>query len=565
MAESLPIDSENHSKDLSALDTAAAVQAQDETKATGNDQPHGLRLFLVVFALLLCMFLVALDLTIVATAIPSITDEFHSLADIGWYGAAFFITLAVFQALWGKAYKHFNLKLVFLITVLLFEVGSLICGVAQNSITLIVGRAIAGLGGAGVTGGIYTIIAFIVPPPKVPAYLGLIGAVFSVASVAGPLLGGVFSGEVTWRWAFYINLPIGAVSILLVLVLFHTPTAVKPAPIAAKGLLFVTDIPGIALSLGALICFTIAMQRGGVTESWSSPNVVGTLVGFVVMVIVFAIVEWRSGENAMLIPRLLKNRTIAAFCVFIFFLNACNLSILYNLPQYFQVINGVTPTFSGIRNLPMIFTTAFSALPSGALLGRSGHYQPFLIFGSAMITLGAGLIYTLDQDSSIGKIIGYQIIVGVGIGSSIQVPVTAAQAFSKPEDIAVVTAVILFFQLATGAIWVSAAQAVLSNRLIAVLKELAPNLNPADVLAVGATELRNVFHGADLDHVLQSYMIGLKDAWAMSIGLGGMTFLASFLGERKSLKSSKPSAIEENGETNTEAGVKVDSKTGEQL
>lgn len=224
-------------------------------------------------------------------------------------------------------------------------------------------------------------------------------------------------------------------------------------------------------------------------------------------------------------------------------LNGANFILVYTLPQYFQVINGVSATQSGIRNLPLIFGTAFCALGSGYILGRVGFYQVFLVSGAAMIMLGAGLVYTLEIDSSIGKIIGYQLLLGIGVGVSIQVPITTAQAISAPEDIPVVTAAVLFFQLVAGAIWVSASQTLLNNRMIIALKGLAPNLSPESVLAVGATDIRSVFHGADLDHVLQAYMIGLKDSWALAVALAGVTFLIAFAGEWRSLKGVKASPV----------------------
>lgn len=164
------------------------------------DYPRTFELVFIVVALILSIFLVSLDMTIVATAIPRITDEFHSLNDVGWYGSAFFLTLASFQSTWGKAYKYFSLKPTFLLSIGIFEVGSLICGVAQNSVTLIIGRAIAGMGGAGIASGAYTIIAFAVPPAQRPAFTGTLGAAYGCASVIGPLLGGVFTSHATWRW-----------------------------------------------------------------------------------------------------------------------------------------------------------------------------------------------------------------------------------------------------------------------------------------------------------------------------------------------------------------------------
>ncbi|KAI1817360.1 MFS gliotoxin efflux transporter glia [Poronia punctata] len=522
--------------------TDEVAQVQDEDDMV-DDRPHGLRLAIIVAALLLSIFLVALDLTIVATAIPRITDDFHSIDDIGWYAAAFFITLGVFQSTWGKAYKHLNLKMAFLSAVFLFEIGSLICALARNSTTLIVGRAIAGLGGAGITGGIYIIMAYIVPSEHAPIYIGSIGAVFSVASVAGPLLGGVFTGELTWRWCFYINLPVGGVALVLVMIFFHTPKSAQAVPISPRQLLVTMDLPGVALCLGLLIALTLALQWGGTASPWSSSRVIGLLVGFGVMTILFGILQWRMAENAMLVGRVLKQRTIAALSAYIFFLNATNFTLVYNLPQYFQVIKSLSATQSGILNLPLIIPSAVFSFASGYALSRVGWYSLFLTVSAAALAIGAGLVYTLDAGSTLGEIVGYQIIVGFGIGGGIQVPVTAAQAFSPPSDIATVTTVILFFQLVSGAIWVSVSQAILNNRLIASLAASAPHISAQEVFRVGATDITKIFHGADLDHVVDAYLTGLKSAWALSIVLGGITFISGFFAEWKNLRGTKVQAI----------------------
>ncbi|MCJ1470076.1 hypothetical protein MMC07_008721 [Pseudocyphellaria aurata] len=518
---------------LTRIESPAKV---DDNHEAVSIYPGRLALSFILVALLMAMFLVALDMTIVATAIPRITKEFDSLDQIGWYGSAFFLTLAAFQSWWGKAYKYFPLKITFFISIFLFEMGSLASGVAKNSTTLIVGRAITGVGGAGITGGVYTIIAYIVPPPKVPQYIGLVGAVFSFASVAGPLMGGVFTDQLSWRWCFYINLPIGGAALAILFFTFHNPASAKPAPATWKEILLQMDFPGLVTLLASIICFVLALQWGGVTKAWGSADVVGTLVGWIVLLLVFVVIQYVQGERALLVGRMLKSRNILACCVFIFFLNAANFLVTYYLPIYFQAIDGVSPTDSGIRNLPLILSISLFAILSGGLVGKVGYFQPFLVIGAIFATVGAGLLYTLGIGSSAGQYIGYQVLVGIGVGTSIQIPVIAAQALSDMAEIPVVTAVVLFFQLVSGALSVSVAQSLFTNRLIAALPSHAHSVNVQQVLVTGATDIRNTFRPDEVEGILNSYLIGLRAAWAMGIGLAGMAFLASFLPEFKSIK-----------------------------
>lgn len=216
-------------------------------------------------------------------------------------------------------------------------------------------------------------------------------------------------------------------------------------------------------------------------------------------------------------------------------LNSANFLLIYNLPEYFQIVQGASAIDSGLQNLALILSTALTTLISGYALGKVRIYPAFLITSAGFLTLGAGLIYTLDSGSSLGKIIGFQILVGVGVGMGIQVPVAAAQdafvAGGSPADVPVATAVVLFFQLIAGAVFVAASQALLTTRMVATLATLAPGLAPSTVLGVGATEIRSVFSGSDLSNVVQAYMAGIKDSWAMSIGLAGVTFLVAFTGK----------------------------------
>ena len=519
------------------------VAKEEGNKATADagyvmdtsDFPDPRTLFWIMIALLISMFIQSLNSTIIATAIPKITDDFGRVDQVGWYGSAAFLTFASFQPTWGKAFKYFPIKATFFVSLFIFELGSLVTAVAPSSTALIIGRAIAGAGAAGVSSGVFTIIAFSAPPAKAPAYMGITGAAYAIAVFVSPLLGGVFAQRVTWRWCFWINLPIGGLAAIVVFFSYKTSKAATPQPATWKEILLQMDPVGTFLITAAVVCYLLALQWGGSTKPWSDSTVIGTLVGFVLLFIVFVANELWMGDRALLQPRLLKIRRIWTTNAYVFFISGGFFALIYYLPIYFQVIQGFDPLASGVRNLPIMIGCLLCVL-SGFLVVGSGHFVPFMVIGSAMGTVGCGLCYTLDINTSSSHWIGYQAITGIGIGLGIQIPMMACQGAVGMMDLSSVSAIVLFFQTIGGSFGVSAAQAAFASTMTKKLRTKAPDVDRGDVLATGATMLRNSFPPEQIPKILRAYMDGIKVVFALSIAFVGISFLFSVMPRWEKLK-----------------------------
>jgi MFS family permease len=353
------------------------------------------------------------------------------------------MTFGAAQPSAGKMYKYFNLKWSFLGSMFLFEVGSLICGVAPNSKALIIGRAIAGLGGAGLSVGGTSIVSFTVPPVKRPMMMGIIGMTYAVAAVLGPLLGGAFTDSVTWRWCFYINLPIGGIAAVALFIFFHLPTsAVTPQISWAKKLLHLDPV-GFALAMGGITCFALALQYGGNTHPWKSGMVIGLLIGFGLLALTLVGWELWLGDYAMMPRRLWKQRSLSTTAPYQFFFMGSYVVLLYYLPIYFQSILGTSPIKSGVNNLPLVVAAAVFALAGGAVVMATGRPQQVMFVGSMLSTAAIGLIYTLDIGTSTRKWVGYQVFTGAAMAFAIMHGLSIAQANVGIEDLTAVTANLL--------------------------------------------------------------------------------------------------------------------------
>ncbi|KAG4437721.1 hypothetical protein IFR05_006804 [Cadophora sp. M221] len=507
----------------------------------------GIRLHLVLFGITAVMFLVMLDMTIVVTAIPSISNDFDSIKDIGWYGTAYLLSTAALQPLSGKLYQYYTSKKLFLGGVFMFEVGSLICALAKTSDVFIVGRAVSGIGSSGLTVGLITILASSAPLDKRPLYLGFMMGVGSIGLVLGPVIGGILSQHASWRWCFWINLPIGGITAAL-LTFIHIPNAKlavtgKPTTLETLNRL---DLPGFALFAPTCVMLLLAVEWGGVTYSWSSANVIGPLCGSAVLLGIFLFWEGRRGDTAMIPFYLLKNRIVVCACVTMTLSQGSLMVVTYYIPLWFQVVKNASPTMGGVYYLPSVGSQVIGSIMTGALTSRLGYYTPFAIAGTALTSVSCGLMSTLTPTSNAGMWIGYQLISGFSRGLTMQQPLTAIQAVIPKHRLAVASSFLMFCQILGGALFVSFGQTIFSNALKPALKRYAPDVDAETVYAVGASAFRTVITKDQVRGVVLAYNDALNKVFYLGAGATVVAFGSSFGLGWTNLKAKKASEDVEN-------------------
>ncbi|KAI5855061.1 major facilitator superfamily transporter [Durotheca rogersii] len=476
-----------------------------------------LSFILVLVALSLSLFCVAIDNIIIATAIPAITDEFHAINHIGWYGSGYLLPTCAFQLLSGKLYSRYAAKWIFLGALFLFEVGSLISAVAPSSAVFIVGRAIAGVGAAALFTGSLVIVATIVPPEKAPAFQSVNAATFGVASAVAPLIGGAFTDNVTWRWCFYINLPIGGVSAPLVLFLLKTRT---PAHTAASlgQVLWNLDLLGLVFFLPSIICFLLAMEWAGIQYDWSDWRIIVVMVFFGVLLVAFVADQFFMGEDATVPVRLAKQRTIAAVSWYNMFSFGAFNTAFYFIPLYFQGIKNTSAEDSGIRMIPLVVVQVVVIVITGILSAKSGHYVPFFVASCTVAAVGLGLLTTWGVDSSAGEWVGYQVLIGFGLGMGMQLFATAVSATLPDTDVPTGMALTTMAQFFGASIFLGVGNNVFATKFIGYVDALRiPGLDGHTLVSAGATTLRDAVPAEYLPQVLDAYMDALT--WTFRISL----------------------------------------------
>ncbi|KAF7554240.1 hypothetical protein G7Z17_g3052 [Cylindrodendrum hubeiense] len=508
MAET--IDAREKKTDASDHSPVDSIQTQTEAeKSTRSDDdeeykheyPEGLRLTLILTAVILAYFLVYLDLAIMSTATPSITTAFDSIVDIGWYGGAYQLASAAFQPLSGKIYTYFSIKAI-------FEIGSAVCGAAQSSVMFIVGRAIAGLGSSGITTGSLTTIAAALPTRKQPLFMGVTMGISQVGLACGPIIGGAFSADVSWRWCFYINLPLGA--IVGACVLFQNIPEPKRKPpmrqvlgTAVRSL----DLIGFVLICPAAIMFFLGLQFGGNQHPWDSSVVIGLLVGAGATFAVFLVWESRQGDEAMVPFAMLKHRVIWSAAMTLFFSLSGILVADYYLAIFFQAVRNDSPLMSGVHMLPTTLGLVLFTLVSGSMIEVLGYYLPWILLGGSLSAIGYGLLSLLSPDTTVASWIGYQILYGIGSGSAASGPFIAVQNLVPPAQIPIAMSIIIFTMNIGAATTLIAANAIFSNSLRDELQRRIATIgiSPDIIVGGGIRSIRQLVSGPALAATLEAY------------------------------------------------------------
>ncbi|KAL2260258.1 hypothetical protein VTK26DRAFT_5768 [Humicola hyalothermophila] len=501
----------------------------------------GLPLVAVTVALSAAVFLVAMDVNVIATAIPRITGEFRSLDDIGWYGSAFLMATCATQIPFGRIYTIFPAKWVFIIAILIFMGGSLTAALSPNSPVLIFGRAVQGVGTSGILSGGLIIMSQVVHLRLRPVLSGVIGAMEGVAMISAPIIGGVLTDRLHWRWCFWINLPIGGFVLLTVLVCLRMPKKPKSEKIASMTWLQTLrylDLLGAFALVPPIVCTLLALHYAGNGYSWGDMSVVLLFVLAVVLFALFAYTQYVNADVAMIPFRVAKRRAVLSGFWYILCTSSALVVITYFLPLWYQTVKDTSAQQSGVGLIPMLVAVIVGVVVSGALVSIIGYYTPFALLGSVLMPVGLGLLTTIKPDTSRAILLIFPGIFGLGVGVGFQQPLIGVQAALPQSDIPVGTSIIVFGQTIGAAIIIAAGESLFQNRLVDNLEKYLglTNVDTQHLLEDGPAGLSSLLSAEQLPQLLIAVSRSLTETFHLALVMAALSAVGSIFMEWRSVK-----------------------------
>jgi EmrB/QacA subfamily drug resistance transporter len=430
-----------------------------ETKVYSHRQ-----IMVIMSGLMLGMLLAALDQTIVATALPTIVGDLGGLNHLSWVVTAYLVASTVTTPLYGKFSDIYGRKRTFQFAIVVFLFGSALAGLSQSMIELIAFRGLQGIGAGGLMTLAMTIIGDVVPPRQRGRYQGYMGAVFALASVIGPLLGGFFVDQLSWRWVFYVNIPVGAVALVVTSIVLDLPYTRMVHRI---------DWAGTVLLVSAVGSILLAVTWGGTQYAWGSPVITALAVVGAILLVAFVTVEQRAAEPVLPLY-LFKNRVFAVSTATMFIVGLAMFGGIIYLPLFLQVVGRKSATSAGLLLLPLILGIVFTSIVSGRVISRTGRYKAFPVVGMLVMSLGLYLLSTMGPTTTEVSAGGYMVVLGLGLGMVMQVLVLAVQNSVERRDLGTATGAATFLRSMGGSFGVALFGAVLSNRLATNLADMLP-------------------------------------------------------------------------------------------